>query len=484
MGLSIPTEIASLSVPSVRPAEHASHRKLAVPIGGQGWGWSLLARYGLIFSLRYFLLAVPLSFLPAWYGRIDSMLEGAFYKVVPRFADYTAAANLYQWTIPLVIAVLWLLMDRKRKHEVMIHEAGRLFARYGLAMMMSSYGLEKVFGGQGAWAYEPRWLLTPYGDQSRGMGLMTWLAHSGLYEQFAGWVEVSATLLLPFRRTATLGALMGLAALVNVFVVNTGHWNLALSLTPVYFGAMPLFLLAPQARRVIQLFRGRAVDPIILGYINPPRWWWAPAGLVKACVVGWILYSTNHFFFAAEEHVWHSPLGGLYRVESFIRNGKTEPLGSEYPARWREVTIGRYGEEVSLETVDGTNVLLSLEVPQFEAEGRNFGVFARTNGREQARRTSAPEGTLVIIGSPTLRRPFTGNNGTETLKQFKGGKLHFQRSGDQVCLTGIAAGDTIDARLIRVDEEALPFFRYRWYPSEWRRVIASWARSHGVVYPY
>jgi hypothetical protein len=460
-------------------------RRLEVPVGGTSWVWALWGRWAFLFSLTGLAWLTP-QFLGGF--RLYSYLDWGvpwFISHYPLHSSPEVSLRIYQHVVPLVIAALWLLLDRKRKHEAFIHEAGQTLARYTIAFILSSYSLEKTFGGQGSGVYTAySTLLGGYGVVTRSYGLKVWLGHSIIYENFAAFVEMVPLMLAPFRRTAPYSALIALAACVNVWVVNTGHWNLALGLTPIAMIMLPVFVLAPHAKRYWQLFTGQPAEPTVYLSVTPPKiYWWAriPG---KVWVVFYGLSMHTHFFAAAPDY-YTSELGGLYRVETFTRNGKVEPLAAEYPHRWREVVLGRQADEFAILTVDDEKIEYRFD---------NYSAFDPNDRRSEhaiekwTKMTAAPEGDLPYGGGVRTGLEY----GTEivgdrykrpwpTEWQQKGLMLHYaRRSPDEVTISTVIKGDTIQAQLRRVDFEAMPLYRHRLYPEPWRGRFAIWMRDHGI----
>src|SRR5262249_26613122 len=127
------------------------------------------------------------------------------------------------------------------------------------------------------------------------------------------------------------------------------------TMTPLVFMPMAVLLLAPDAKRITSFFLGRRAEPTPVAYLEQPRWFRAIGSLVKAATFVWLMTGSNHFYFSIY-HDTASTLGGLYRVDRFVRNGVDEPLAYEYPRRWQDVAIGRLGEEIVVRTVDDTRI--------------------------------------------------------------------------------------------------------------------------------
>ena len=107
---------------------------------------------------------------------------------------------------------------------------GRLYAwvhtivRFALAGIMMGYGWSKLFPQQFNGGQVPvTWLLRPLGSFSPHGLLWIYMGYSRPYAMFCGAGEVLGALLLCSRRTATLGALILIAILSNVVMVNFAY---------------------------------------------------------------------------------------------------------------------------------------------------------------------------------------------------------------------------------------------------------------------
>src|SRR6185436_5234324 len=92
-------------------------------------------------------------------------------------------------------------------------------AHYQLFAQMLSYGIAKVLKLQFA-AIGPIGLLRTYGEDSPMRLLWAFMGHSRPYNWFIGLSEVVGGVLLLFRRTTTLGALLLIAVMTNVVMLN------------------------------------------------------------------------------------------------------------------------------------------------------------------------------------------------------------------------------------------------------------------------
>jgi hypothetical protein len=165
----------------------------------------------------------------------------------------------YYWVeafCALVIAVLatvtWSILDRRRENYVTLYKWFRLVIRFALAALMFAYGIFKVIPAQMPYPnlFE---LVRPFGHFLQMQVLWTYMGAAPAYEIFAGCAEVLGGILLLVPRTATLGALICLADLTNVFVIDMSY-NVANKLEVFNFILLAVFLLAPELPRLANVF--------------------------------------------------------------------------------------------------------------------------------------------------------------------------------------------------------------------------------------
>jgi uncharacterized membrane protein YphA (DoxX/SURF4 family) len=154
--------------------------------------------------------------------------------------------------LALLVTILWSVLPswrarRRREHE-RLHRFLRIVVRYTLGLVMLGYGVGKLVGGQFPPPGAGR-LLQTYGDSSP-MGLLwTFMGASPAYVVFAGAGETLGALLVLFRRTTTLGALVLVAVLTNVVMLNFCY-DVPVKINSTHYLAMSLFLLLPDLRRL------------------------------------------------------------------------------------------------------------------------------------------------------------------------------------------------------------------------------------------
>jgi uncharacterized membrane protein YphA (DoxX/SURF4 family) len=123
----------------------------------------------------------------------------------------------------LVVAVLatavWSTLDARRENYSTLNKWFRLGIRISLAGQMFGYGWAKAVPLQMPFPYLTR-LLEPFGNFSPMGVLWSSIGASPPYEVFAGCAEMLGGILLIVPRTTTLGALVCLADMTQVFMLN------------------------------------------------------------------------------------------------------------------------------------------------------------------------------------------------------------------------------------------------------------------------
>ncbi|MCK8498788.1 hypothetical protein [Myxococcus fulvus] len=330
--------------------------------------WSLAKRLGFRFVCAYVLLYAfpfPVYVVPVVGAPISEAVSDFWNLVVPWVARNVAgypgelplaqtgsgdkAIDYAQTAVFLALALVatgvWSLVDRRRPRHEKAHALLHLYVRYLLAVPMLSYGFSKVFKSQFPMASVER-LTQSLGDFSP-MGLLwTFMGHSPGYNLFTGGAEVLGGLLLLARRTTTLGALVVIGVMSNVVALNF-FYDVPVKLYSTQLLLFAVFLTLPDLRRLANVFvLNRATQPasLELPFTLSPRVLWASRA-VKVLFIGWLLH--NNITRGHERYTqWGDgapppPFGGLYKVESFTRDGQELPPLLTDPHRWRAVSVGR-----------------------------------------------------------------------------------------------------------------------------------------------
>ena len=253
----------------------------------------------------------------------------------------------FDWVLAfclLVIAVaatiVWSAMDRRRANYVTLHKWFRVFIRFCLAGQMIGYGLAKAVPLQMSFPLLTK-LVEHYGNLSPMGVLWSSIGASQAYEIFAGCAETLGGLLLIAPRTATLGALVCLADLTQVFMLNMTY-DVPVKLFSFHLILLSVFLLAPEFSRLANvlalnrtaepstqpaLFRTRRANRIALGAQIAVGIW----------IVGSNVYGSWHAWYEYGGARPKSALYGIWDVNEFTIDGQERaPLLTDKD-RWRRV---------------------------------------------------------------------------------------------------------------------------------------------------
>jgi uncharacterized membrane protein YphA (DoxX/SURF4 family) len=275
--------------------------------------------------------------------------ERVFGGTPPFVYTGTSGDTFFHWaqtalllTVALIGTAIWSALDRGRANYVKLHAWVRLYLRFALAAQMFYYGMAKVIPTQ----FPPPALVTlvrPVGDLSLTDLLWVFVGASTPYQMFTGWAELLAGLLLIVPQTTTLGALVALADMVQVFALNMTY-DFGLKQISFHLIMIALFLIAPDYRRLAAVFVwNRPVQPS-----TQPALFRTPranrVALGAQIAFGLFLVATfanlSLRFYAADAGPGapRSPLRGIWAVERMAVDGAERlPIQNDYDRQWRRV---------------------------------------------------------------------------------------------------------------------------------------------------
>lgn len=280
-------------------------------------------------AIHWFHLSGPAVVYPPGNGSGDTTLD-----YVQHFCYLVIAA---------AAALAWSALDRKRANYRALHAWMHVAVRYALAFTMFGYGFAKVIPMQ----FRPPTLsrlIEPLGEFSP-MGLLwTFIGYSTAYTIFSGTAEVLGGALLLFRRTATAGAMVSAAVLLNIFMMNMCY-DVPVKLYSFNLLLMALFIMAGDLRRVINcLVLNRPAPPADLsGARFENRRLRIGILIFQAAFIGSGVYdqvkSNWNFYSKFALHPVRPALYGLYDVEGFRLNGQEIPPLATDTTRWKRVIL-------------------------------------------------------------------------------------------------------------------------------------------------
>jgi len=191
--------------------------------------------------------------------------------------------------LAVVVAVVWSILDRRRTDDRVVKDLLRSYLRYVLAFTMIIYGLSKV--GMVNNQFETpnvSQLAKTYGESSPKELLFVFMGASRTYVIFSGLGEVIGAVLLIWRRTTTLGAMVVFGIMLNVMMLNFCY-DFPVKLYSAHLVGMAAFLLLLDRKRLMSfLILNQPTESVELTppYTNAKSIW--VQRLVKAIIITYI----------------------------------------------------------------------------------------------------------------------------------------------------------------------------------------------------
>ena len=240
--------------------------------------------------------------------------------------------------IAAVATFVWSMLDHRRKNYVALYKWFRVYIRICLAGQMFVYGMSKAVPLQMPYPYLAK-LIEPFGKFSPMGVLWSSIGSSPAYESFAGCAELLGGILLIVPRTTTLGALVCLADMTQVFMLNMTY-DVPVKLLSFHLILLSLFLLAPDVQRLANLFfldrpAGRSTQPPLFATRRANH-----SALAAQVIFCFVLLGANAY---GSWTGWHqfgagspkSALYGIWDVNQLAIDGQIRsPLLTDY-GRWR-----------------------------------------------------------------------------------------------------------------------------------------------------
>jgi hypothetical protein len=259
------------------------------------------------------------------------------------YADWAIIA-----VVSAIAAMIWSEKATATRNYNQLYYWLRVVLRYRLALGIIGYAFLKIFPLQAPFPSLSN-LNTNYGDLSSWKIFSMSLGIVPGYERFLGSVELLAGLLLLFRKTASIGALIVLIFTGNVFMSNLAYGG-GEHVYSLYLIVMALFIFSYDAPRIFNLvYHGQPTapntfKPLNLSWIKPAR-----LGLKFFFVFLFVfVYGLKTFNGSLEDSyqfpktaVWPGT-SGIYNVSLFKINGKLLPYSATDTLRWKDVVLEKW----------------------------------------------------------------------------------------------------------------------------------------------
>jgi hypothetical protein len=307
----------------------------------------------------FVIMSIPQN--PQWYLQLftfdwSSLHYRDLYDIArfqPSFYRSSGYYGYLEWMIIFIIALigggLWSVLDKERKEYNRLYYWLTVIIRYRAAIGIIGFAFTKVLPVQ--MPYPSTGILnTNFGDLTAQK--IYWLSISIVpwYQVFAGVVELTAGILLLFRKTATLGAIILFGALGDIVYVNFAYDG-GVHVYSSYFVLFAAFLLVKDMPKIYRLFiKEQYTVPTNFNIQFTDKWVKTTRIVLKSGVIGLFLFV---FFLIQFRNFQYDPykqpaakgvskLRGYYQVAEFKLNDEEIPASPTDSIRWQDVTFEKW----------------------------------------------------------------------------------------------------------------------------------------------
>lgn len=318
------------------------------------WAFRFLVLYFALFAIRFVTWALLGGDVP-WSRGLYLWVAANVFHVEIRFFTGESSDTTYDHVIiatHLALAfagtVAWSILGRRQTAYPRLFDVQWTMMRIFLSTALLLYGFSKMYAAQ----MPPPSLFslaTPLGNLSPMDLLWCFMGTSTTYQVVTGWLEFIPGILLLFRRTQLLGALVAAGVLLNVWLLNVCY-GVCVKNMSLHLLLLACAIASPDASRLFSyLVLQRAIEP---RNIEPP---WRSQGLRRflswgrwawlGMVLGWVFVVTpsrlGYFHSPTQKVRTPAPLQGngfrgrTWQVDGFRADGN-ETLSQD---PWRMVQV-------------------------------------------------------------------------------------------------------------------------------------------------
>jgi hypothetical protein len=240
--------------------------------------------------------------------------------------------------------IIWSMIDRRKKNYEKLYQWLKLYLRFFLAAYLFGYGFVKVFPSQFQ-AISASRLTLSVGEQSPMLLAWNFMGYSTVMMRINGIAEVLAGLLLLFRRTTTIGAILS-AAVFSFVVMMDFCFNVPVRLFASHLFIISVLLILEDRHKLLNVFvlNRSTRSTVYLSLIANTTWRKIFLAFEILLAAGLLYSGIASGLEAQKEYGWNSnskviPLYGVYNTTYFIRNHDTVPPIETDSLRWKQLVI-------------------------------------------------------------------------------------------------------------------------------------------------
>lgn len=304
----------------------------------------------LIFPVPFYLLPETGTWIEPWLLPFLKALAGFLFDMNDPFAHhmFSDSPGLYVFvfllTVVSIFTSLVLLFLKKTLVKSNLIYWFQTIVAYYLSLTLLKYGADKIFKHQ-FFIPEPNTLFTPLGQLTPDILFWSSMGSSYSYTVFSGIMELIPAVLLLFRKTRLLGALIAAAVLSNVVMINFG-FDITVKIYSLFLLFCAIVLIVPHASSLYGFFVKSEQKTI---YKTTVEWNTRRKLLiytiVKTCVIGLMIFESFAIYFQLnnlnDDTFQRPPLHGAYEVISFKENGVEVSPSLENQNRFRRIFFHR-----------------------------------------------------------------------------------------------------------------------------------------------
>jgi hypothetical protein len=311
--------------------------------------WNSFEKMSFRFLCIYFSLYILGSFLSVVFQPLVKWVGESVFNItyIYKISGSGSGDNTYQYLLTftyfilaIITCIIWSVLDRKRKSYNSVWYGLLVLIRITLIFFMLLYGLIKVFHMQMTPPSYSR-LIEPLGEMSP-MGLAwTFMGYSKGYSIFAGSIEVLAGLLLISRRTVTIGALVTIGVMTQVFIMNM-CFDIPVKIFSFHLLLMGFVLFLADSKRFLRaILLGKAVtkDNSFPVY-NKESFKIITIAKISLLVIAVGFVAITSLSRGKDRlNKLNPPLSGVWEVISFNKKGKEISPNLTYKDSWQYLVV-------------------------------------------------------------------------------------------------------------------------------------------------